>query len=224
MAEESIARLFPGAPRALDPATVDAEADEGLLLAEYATRMRLKNRILVDTMAAGGEADEDAWLDEVRLSLGRLRLEAEQSARRMTAERDAAAATGGLAVHEHDYRHRDAGNLERRRLVAVALSRRLIRWENDDARVRDLLAAAREDAAAEMRSAVAATVVRDAAAAEEDGTALDERLRLLHEVDLPALATIRTEQLERAASAAPRDLARSATGRRLLGRLRRRRR
>ena len=62
---------------------VEEEADEGLLLAEYATRMRLKNRIIVDTVTAEGSIDPEAWADEVRLVLGRLRLEAEGSARRM---------------------------------------------------------------------------------------------------------------------------------------------
>ncbi|MCU1473892.1 hypothetical protein [Amnibacterium sp.] len=190
MAEDSIARLYGehGARRPLDRASIEAEAEEGLLLAEYATRMRLKNRIIVDTMTSGGPVDLDAWVDEVRLSLGRLRLESEASARRMASERDAAATIGGVARHEHDYRQRDAENLERRRRVHLALSRRLIRWENDDAQVRSLLAAARDDAYREMRSAITATLARSAPRPAQDAEVLEERLRLLTAVDLPALA------------------------------------
>ena len=196
MAEESIARLYrdarPGRP--LDRAAVEAEAEEGLLLAEYATRMRLKNRIIVDTMTGGGPVDLDAWVEEARLSLGRLRLAAEASARRMASERDAAAGIGGVGRHEHDYRERDADNLERRRRVQSALARRLVRWENDDDRVRSLLAAARADAYREMRAAITATFTRPAASPAHGAERLEERLRLLTAVDLPALAAEREEQ------------------------------
>lgn len=196
MAEESIARLYRETRprRPLDRAGIEAEADEGLLLAEYATRMRLKNRIIVDTMTNGGPVDLDAWVDEVRLSLGRLRLESEASAKRMASERDVAAGIGGVARHEHDYRERDADNLERRRRVQTALARRLIRWENDDDRVRSLLAAARDDAYREMRAAITATLTRASTTPAQDAELLEERLRLLTAVDLPALAAERREQ------------------------------
>ncbi|HEV7624009.1 MAG TPA: hypothetical protein VGO26_07735 [Amnibacterium sp.] len=197
MAQESIARLYRerATRRALDRASIEAEAEEGLLLAEYATRMRLKNRIVVDTMTGGGPVDLDAWIDEVRLSLGRLRVESEASARRMASERDVASSIGGVARHEHDYRQRDADNLERRRRVHLALARRLIRWENDDERVRTLLAAARDDAYREMRAAITATLARSATTPAEDAELLEERLRLLTAVDLPALAAERRPPL-----------------------------
>lgn len=188
---DSIGDLYADVPDpATDRASIEAEAEEGLLLAEYATRMRLKNRIEVDTLTGSG-VDVDAWTDEARLALGRLRLEAEQNARRMVSERDAAARTRGLARHEHDYRHRDAGNLERRRRVYTALAGRLIRWENDDARVRELLSAARDDAHREIRAAIAAMLARVPAPPVEDRAVLEERLRLIAEIDLPALAARR---------------------------------
>jgi hypothetical protein len=193
MAEESIARLYgeTGARRPLDRASIEAEAEEGLLLAEYATRMRLKNRIIVDTMTGAAGVDVDAWVDEVRLSLGRLRLESEASAKRMASERDMANRFGGVARHEHDYRRRDADNLERRRRVHQALVRRLLRWENDDDRVLSLLAAARDDAYREMRSAITVTLGGAEPAPAEDAEVLEERMRLLTAVDLPALAAER---------------------------------
>jgi len=205
MAEESIARLYRDVRprRAHDREGVEAEAEEGLLLAEYATRMRLKNRIIVDTLTGGGPADLDAWVDEARLSLGRLRLESEASAKRMAAERDVAAGIGGVARHEHDYRERDADNLEHRRRVQSALARRLIRWENDDDRVRSLLAAARDDAYREMRAAITATLTRPAASPAQDAELLEDRLRLLTAVDLPALAAGREEQADAVPPGAP---------------------
>jgi hypothetical protein len=198
MAEESIARLYRDhrPRRPLDRASIEAEAEEGLLLAEYATRMRLKNRIIVDTMTGGHPVDLDAWVDEVRLSLGRLRLESEASAKRMASERDTAAGAGGVARHEHDYRERDADNLERRRRVQTALAGRLIRWENDDDRVHALITAARDDAYREMRAAITATLTRAATAPAQDAELLEERLRLITAVDLPALAAEQEERDE----------------------------
>ena len=193
MSDESIARLYgeSGARRPLDRASIEAEAQEGLLLAEYATRMRLKNRIIVDTLTGGDPVDLDAWVDEVRLSLGRLRLESEASARRMASERDVAAGIGGVGQHEHDYRRRDADNLERRRRVHLALAGRLIRWENDDDRVRSLVAAARDDAYREMQTAIADALAPPTPRPAQDAEVLEERLRLLTAVDLPALAVER---------------------------------
>ena len=166
---------------------IEAEADEGLLLAEYALRMRLKNRIIVDTMTASTAVDAEAWADEARLMLGRLRLEQEASARRMDRERDLAELTEGRARHEHDYRTHDAGNLARRRRVYRLVGRRLLAWEHDHGRVAALLEAARADAAEEMDAAIRAALAGDAAAPVEDERLLRERLRLVTAVDLPAL-------------------------------------
>lgn len=170
------------------------EADEGLLLAEYAVRMRLKNRIIVDTMTAAATIDTDAWADEARLMLGRLRIEAESSAKRMDRERDVAELAEGDARHEHDYRAGDTDALERRRRVYRLVARRLLRWENDDAQVATLLEAARADAAEEMNAAIRAAIADDAVAPLEDEVLLRERLRLVVSVDLPALeAAVRGE-------------------------------
>ncbi|MFD1723022.1 hypothetical protein [Amnibacterium endophyticum] len=166
---------------------VEDEADEGMLLAEYAVRMRLKNRIIVDTMTASGSIDADAWADEARLMLGRLRIEAEASARRMDRERDVAELAEGVARHEHDYRSDDTGALDRRRLVYRLTARRLLSWENDAAQVALLLDAARSDAADEVNAAIGAAVAGDVVAPAEDGALLKERLRLITSVDLPAL-------------------------------------
>ena len=195
---------------------VDDEADEGMLLAEYAVRMRLKNRIIVDTMTASGSIEADAWADEARLMLGRLRVEAETSARRMDRERGVAELAEGQARHEHDYRAGDTGALERRKLVYRLTARRLLGWENDDVQVATLLAAARRDAADEMNAAIRAAVAGDVVAPVDDEVLLRERLRLVTAVDLPALE--RAVRGEGALIAVPPP----SRIRRLLARLRRR--
>lgn len=173
---------------------IEEEAGEGLLLAEYATRMRLKNRIIVDTVTAEGTVDPEAWADEVRLVLGRLRVEAEGSARRMEQEAQVAKLTGGSAVHEHDYRASDADNLDRRRRVYRLVARRLLSWENDRSQVAALLEAARVDAHEEIDAALARAVSGDPVTHIEDEGRLRERLRLIATVDLPALeAAVRGE-------------------------------
>lgn len=166
---------------------IQDEADEGLLLAEYATRMRLKNRIIVDTLTAKTSVDAEAWADDVRLALGRLRLEAEASARRMEDEGRVARLTGGDARHEHDYRASDIDNLDRRRSVYRLVARRLLSWENDDHQVAALLGAARDDAREEIDAALTRAVSGDPIVRVEDEGMLRERLRLIATVDLPAL-------------------------------------
>ena len=166
---------------------IEEEAGEGLLLAEYATRMRLKNRIIVDTVTAEGSVDPEAWADEVRLVLGGLRLEAEGSARRMEQETPIARLSEGSAVHEHDYRASDADNLDRRRRVYRLVARRLLSWENDASQVAALLEAARQDAQEEIDSALTRAVTGDPVVRVEDEARLRERLRLIATVDLPAL-------------------------------------
>lgn len=166
---------------------VEEEAGEGLLLAEYATRMRLKNRIIVDTVTAEGSIDPEAWADEVRLVLGGLRIEAEGSARRMEQESSVARLTEGRAVHEHDYRASDTDNLDRRRRVYRLVARRLLSWENDPSQVAALLEAARLDAQEEIDAALTRSVSGDPVGRVEDQGRLRERLRMIATVDLPAL-------------------------------------
>jgi hypothetical protein len=197
---------------------IEEEADEGLLLAEYATRMRVKNRIIVDTVTAQGSIDPEAWADEVRLVLGGLRLEAEVSARRMEQEGSVARATGGSAVHEHDYRAPDADNLDRRRRVYRLVARRLLSWENDPGQVAALLEAARADAQEEVDAALTRAMTGDPIAQVEDEDRLRERLRLIATVDLPALeAAVRGDSVPIAVPATP---PRRSRWRRLLDRLR----
>lgn len=189
MGQESIAHLYDDAQprRPHDRAGIDAEADEGLLLAEYAIRMRLKNRIIVDTVTADGSVDPEGWADELRLVLGGLRLEAEGSARRMEQETSIARRTRGNAIHQHDYRASDTDNLDRRRQVYRLVARRLLAWENDPSQVAALLEAARHDAQEEIDAALTRAVSGDPVARVEDEGRLRERLRLIGAVDLPAL-------------------------------------
>ena len=191
MSSESIPQLGEGHEPAWSLRAVEDEAEEGLLLAEYATRMRLKNRIIVDTMSATGVIDPQDWADEARLALGRLRIEAEASAKRMGQQREVAAATDGRAEHEHDYRAGDADNLDRRARVYRMVARQLLSWENSEAQVAALLEAARRDAAEEMDAALVAAVSGDGTARVEDPALLRERRRQIVEVDLPALQRAR---------------------------------
>jgi len=184
---------------------IEEEAEEGLLLAEYATRMRVKNRIIVDTVTARGSIEPDVWADEVRLVLGGLRLEAEVSARRMEQEAAIARESDGRAVHEHDYRATDAENLDRRRRVYRLVARRLLGWENDPGQVAALLEAARSDAQEEVDAALVRARSGDPVAQIDDEALLRERLRLIATVDLPALeAAVRGESAPIAVPETPR--------------------
>lgn len=168
--------------------TADAEAGEGLLLAEHAVRIGLKNRIIVDA-AAAAPLDATAWADEARSMLGRLRAESEMSAGRMSREREVAERSSGRARHQHDYRARDALNLDRRREVYRLVAERLQAWEGDRQRVAQLLAAARADAAAELDAAIGAAQHDDGPTLSDDEGVLRQRLALIAAVDLRAPRT-----------------------------------
>jgi hypothetical protein len=165
---------------------VEAEADEGMLLLEFATRMRLKNRIVVDILTSDGAVDPDAWARAARSAIRERRAEVEASAQRVGREARASWLTGGRARHQHDYRFSDLRNLGRRRSVYRLLARRLLDWEQDAAESAALLERARCDAQDEIATEIG-RVVSDSAAGVEDESVLRERLALIATVDLHAL-------------------------------------
>jgi hypothetical protein len=173
-------------PAARWTSKIKAEADEGMLLLEFATRMRLRNRIVVDILTSDGTVDPDAWARATRNAIRERRAEVEASARRVGREARASWFTSGRARHQHDYRFSDLLNLARRRFVYRLLARRLLVWEHDPAQSAALLDRARRDAQDEIAAEIG-RVVSDSATGVEDESVLRERLVLIATVDLPAL-------------------------------------
>ena len=87
---------------------------EGLYIASAATRLSLKNSILVHILAQGEDFDPERFVPDAREALLTLAAEAEDDAARAEAERKAARSRHTESGGTHDYRSRDVRNLRSR--------------------------------------------------------------------------------------------------------------
>ncbi len=176
---------------------LDREIEEGVLLARYAVRMDVKNRIVVETIGDGDRFDADHAALQARGRLGVLQHEALESAARMADVARTVAHVEGRAVHEHDYRSYDRANLRRRRRVYRGVAERLAEIQSDDDAVAALVEQARNDAwgeiGAEIRRGLA---VRAAAPAPLPPEERELQRQMLVAMDLTALAVERGVDLE----------------------------
>lgn len=125
---------------------LEHEVADGLLLAEHAVRLAVKNRILVDVLGRGSSFDPGHAAQQVRGELGELVQEHEAAARRMRADARTAVLRSGRGSHQHDYRAIDRGNLRRRAAVADELARRLRAAQADEDAIVALVDVTRTDA------------------------------------------------------------------------------
>lgn len=163
---------------------------EGLYIASAATRLSLKNTILVHILAEGEDFDADRYLGEAREALETLAAEAEADAARAEHERKAARGRHSDSDGTHDYRSRDVRNLRRRRKQSLHVARELRARAEDEAELRALIADARDAAWSEVAKNIDSTLRIEAARPDLDPdyermrTARMQALRL---VDLPKL-------------------------------------
>ncbi len=167
---------------------------EGVYIAAAATRLALKNRILVDILSAGEGFDVDRFVPDAKDTLLTLAAEADADADRADRERKLARRRFSDSGGTHDYRSRDVRNLRRRRKqserIAAALRERA---ENED-ELRALVEAAREAAWSEVARNIDSTLRIEAARPDlEPGYAQMRaaRMQSLRLVDLPRLAAHR---------------------------------
>lgn len=123
---------------------------EGVYIAAAATRLALKNRILVEILAEGEGFDVDRFLPDAKETLLSLADEAEADAARTERERKRARRRFSDSDGTHDYRSRDVRNLRRRRKQSERIARELRERAEDPAELRTLVEAAREAAWAEV--------------------------------------------------------------------------
>lgn len=167
---------------------------EGLYIAAAATRLRLKNEILVHVLAEGEDFVEDAFVPIARETLLSLADEAQAEA-----ERTAAAVVLARGRHSdsdgtHDYRSRDVRNLKRRRKQSQHVAQQLRTRAADDAEVRRLIADAREAAWGDVERNLDRTlgIVAARPDLESDYERMREaRMQALRLVDLPRLGAAR---------------------------------
>lgn len=170
---------------------VELEVAEGILLLENAARLKLKNRIIVDTLTNGdaGHADLlDGWVGSLVDQLEAFAAQSAESAQRLAVERNLASTADGLGRYYHDYRHLDTDNLTRRIRIALEVSRLLRRMTDDPKVLAQLLADARSLADEELEDVVRRTLATASVRNPEDAELLAARIQQLATIDIPALA------------------------------------
>ncbi|MFT4215354.1 MAG: asparagine synthase [Microbacterium sp.] len=216
MADEKSRKKPEGARRR--PRTRDIVA-EGVYIASAATRLSLKNAILMHVLAGGEDFDFDIYLPEARSILESLADEAEADAAR--AEQDQRAAKGRHSDSDgtHDYRSRDLKNLRRRQKQSMHVARELRARAADETQVVLLICDARDAAWDEVAANLGRTL--DTMSARPDLEPDYERMRAarmqsLRLVDLPKLGAHRRSLAAHHdlldAGVAPEEVARQLDG------------
>ncbi|WP_114589212.1 asparagine synthase [Microbacterium arborescens] len=167
---------------------------EGLYIASAATRLALKNAILVDILADGRDFEADRFLDDARDALISLAEEAEADAERTHRERKAASGRYSDSSGTHDYRSRDVSNLRRRRKQSLRIAKELRERAADEAELRKLIADAREAAWGEVAGNIDRTLRIEAARPDREPDyerMRTARMQALRMVDLPRLRSQR---------------------------------
>ena len=136
--------------------TLEQSVEEGMLLAEYATRMAVKNHIVVDTIQYGNDFDPSRHTAEAAAMLRELASEQGEAAGRIDEELAAAEGLSGDAQHPHDYRDVDAANLRLRRDAAVTLATELRAKADSEDELLRLVERGRRDAWDEVGGAIEA--------------------------------------------------------------------
>lgn len=142
------------------PASLEHLVSEGLMLAEFAGRMTLKNQIVIGALTEPGPYEADRYRDAARGVLTDMIRMSEDSAALAVEQLEAAAERQGASQHEHDYRQRDAENLRRRESVNTAVAERLQAMRDDPQYVARFIERAREDAWGDVGSAIASKLDR----------------------------------------------------------------
>ena len=114
-------RKFKPFDRSALPEVVQAPFDEmvedGLMMAESAGRLALKNRFIVQALRGDEPWDDQRAAAAAREVLYELVQEANETAEYSAEERELASRREGRSVHQHDYHRADALNLRRREKV-----------------------------------------------------------------------------------------------------------
>lgn len=138
----------------VEPITLDDAVSEGLMLAKYSSRMRLKNRIIVGVLTHERRYDPEQYLGEAKRALGVLIDEFDLEAARIARQLRIAASMPGKAAHAHDYRSADTNNLQLREDTSDALTTALRERRSDESYLLELIESARQDAWDDIARAV----------------------------------------------------------------------
>jgi hypothetical protein len=189
-------------PEPKHPSVAEATSD-GLMLAEHAGRMTLKNIIIVGALSGPDSYDAAQYLEVAAGVLAELAEEFEQDGERVARALQSIENRSGSAARAHDYRSADTENLRMRRAVLRSLVDHLRGRRDDRAYLVDLIESARNDAWADVSRVVQDSLARSAIVVDATyERARPERMRLLT-ADLVALATQRDQAGETGAGNSP---------------------
>jgi len=173
----------------VDPSLVEGAIADGLLIARSAASITVANTIIVRALREQKTFDVDETREAVRDELGRLVDEQRELATRMIETRTKALKSRGRSRHQFDYRPDDNNALASRETIYTTIATRLEVLAGEAAYVDDIVTAARDRAWNDIGSTIITHVTHDAVISGDDyAEGRDERLALLLEVDLAALA------------------------------------
>ncbi|ALJ21625.1 hypothetical protein [Microbacterium sp. No. 7] len=167
---------------------------EGLYIAAAATRLRLKNEILMHVLADGEDFDGERFVPVARETLLSLADEADAEAERVAGQISQARGKHHSSDGTHDYRSRDVRNLKRRRKQSLHVAQQLRERADDPEELDRLVASARGAAWDEVERNLHVTlgIVAARPDLEPDYARMREaRMQSLRLVDLPKLRAAR---------------------------------
>jgi hypothetical protein len=185
-----VGKFVPPAP--VPPATLEELVDDGLLIAQAAARMAVKNDVIVRAVRDRADYRPELAREVARDELRRLAVESRLDATRLDGTLEVAADRPGRSSHQSDYREGDVSHLSRRRDALRALADRLARLSADDAFLDELVDAARRQGWEEVgASIVDRTATAWAPSSRLPRATRDARMALVAE-DLERLAAERS--------------------------------
>ncbi len=114
-------------------APVEEIVEQGLLVADVATRMTVKNDIILNALGKNADYDEAQIIEMVRESVRELAAERERDARHIARMREEIRATGHSSWTENDYGNDDSRTLRHRQEVYERVGEELnARAENEE--------------------------------------------------------------------------------------------
>jgi len=181
----------------------DEMLEEGLLMAESAGRMALKNRLIVGALRGDEPYSDQRAAGMARTVLYELVQEADEGAEHIAAERETAAQRDGRSQHQHDYHRGDLLNLRRRERVHAAVAKQLWTKRSDDAYIAELVDRARDDAWHELGTAIEQELDRRWPRYDEEPDYADHRAERMEVVADDLLRDLARLEAQRAVEAIP---------------------
>jgi hypothetical protein len=137
-----------------EQATVEQSVAEGLMISEYAVRLRLKNAIAVDAVVSPRAYDAREYLPQASTAFEELAAESQDASDRLTDELARTIGRVGRAQHVHDYRRGDEANVRHRLMVATEAASALRQKAGEEEYLLGLIEQARQDAWREVSASL----------------------------------------------------------------------